>query len=455
MADLRERIPPQSIEAEQSVLGAILQNNEALHVAMEMLKEEYFYLPKHRRIFATIRKLYESSNAIDLITVSADLSNMGLLDEIGGRRYLMDLTDSVVTFSNVEDHSRLVIEAAVKNQLINNCSEIINRSYDTSIEADNLLDYAESKIFTIKEESLKGEIYHLKPILETALHQIEEYSNRAGFITGVPSGYMNLDEMTSGFQPSELIIIAARPSMGKTAFALNIADYVAVEKATPVCIFSLEMSKEQLAQRLLCSRARISSHHMKTGRLADHQWTNLSIAAGPLSEAPIYLDDSASLSVLEIRAKARRMKHRYDIGLLIIDYMQLVKGQKNAESRQQEISYISQSLKSLARELKIPVIALSQLSRQVEMRGPSARPKLSDLRESGAIEQDADMVIFIHRPPTKANEEEEYTPDNLPGSVAEIIIGKQRNGPTGMVSLVFVKDFAKFELMDMHHGSPY
>jgi replicative DNA helicase len=455
MAELRERIPPQSIEAEQSVLGAILQNNEALHVAMEMLKEEYFYLPKHRRIFSSIRKLYESSSAVDLITVSAELSNQGLLDEIGGRRYLMDLTDSVVTFSNVEDHSRLVIEAAVKNQLINNCSEIINRSYDTSVEADNLLDYAESKIFTIKEESLKGEIYHLKPILETALHQIEEYSNRAGFITGVPSGYMNLDEMTSGFQPSELIIIAARPSMGKTAFALNIADYVAVEKSTPVCIFSLEMSKEQLAQRLLCSRARISSHHMKTGRLADHQWTNLSIAAGPLSEAPIYLDDSASLSVLEIRAKARRMKHRYDIGLLIIDYMQLVKGQKNAESRQQEISYISQSLKSLARELKIPVIALSQLSRQVEMRGPSARPKLSDLRESGAIEQDADMVIFIHRPPTKPNEEEEYTPDNLPGSVAEIIIGKQRNGPTGMVSLVFIKDFARFELMDVHHGSPY
>jgi replicative DNA helicase len=455
MAELRERIPPQSIEAEQSVLGAILQNNEALHVAMEMLKEEYFYLPKHRRVFASIRRLYESSSAVDLITVSAELANQGLLDEIGGRRYLMDLTDSVVTFANIEDHSRLVIEAAVKNQLINNCSEIINRSYDTSIEADNLLDYAESKIFTIKEESLKGEIYHLKPILETALHQIEEYSNRAGFITGVPSGYMNLDEMTSGFQPSELIIIAARPSMGKTAFALNIADYVAVEKATPVCIFSLEMSKEQLAQRLLCSRARISSHHMKTGRLADHQWTNLSIAAGPLSEAPIYLDDSASLSVLEIRAKARRMKHRYDIGLLIIDYMQLVKGQKNAESRQQEISYISQSLKSLARELKIPVIALSQLSRQVEMRGPSARPKLSDLRESGAIEQDADMVIFIHRPPTKPNEEEEYTPDNLPGSVAEIIIGKQRNGPTGMVSLVFVKDFARFELMDVHHGSPY
>lgn len=453
MAD--QRIPPQAIEAEQSVLGAILQSSEALHVAIEMLNEEYFYLPKHRKIFGAIGKLYESSSAVDLITVSMELSNQGLLEEIGGRRYLMDLTDSVVTFSNIEDHARLVIEAAVKNQLINNCSEIINRSYDTTIEADNLLDYAESRIFTIKEQSLKGEIYHLKPILETALHQIEEYSNRAGYITGVPSGYPNLDEMTSGFQPSELIIIAGRPSMGKTAFALNIADYVAIEKNTPVCIFSLEMSKEQIAQRLLCSRARISAHHMKTGRLADHQWTNLSIAAGPLSEAPIYLDDSPTLSVLEIRAKARRMKHRHSIGLLVVDYLQLVRGQKNAESRQQEISYISQSLKSLARELKIPVIALSQLSRQIEMRGPAARPKLSDLRESGALEQDADMVIFIHRPPAQNKEDEEAIPDNLPGSVAEIIIGKQRNGPTGVVSLAFVRDFARFELLDVHHGSPY
>jgi replicative DNA helicase len=455
MSEIRERIPPQSIEAEQSVLGSILQNSEALNVAIEMLKEEYFYLPRHRRIFAAVKKLYESSSAVDLITLSAEMSNQGLLDEIGGRRYLMDLTDSVVTFSNIEDHCRLVIEAAIKNQLINNCSEIINRSYDTTVEADNLLDYAESRIFNIKEGSLKGEIFHLKPILETALRQIEEYSNRSGYLTGVPSGYPNLDEMTSGFQPSELIIIAARPSMGKTAFALNIADYVAIEKGTPVCIFSLEMAKEALAQRLLCSRARISAHHMKTGRLADHQWTNLSIAAGPLSEAPIYLDDSASLSVLEIRAKARRMKHRYNIGLIIVDYLQLVKGQKNVESRQQEISYISQSLKSLARELKIPVIALSQLSRQIEMRGPDARPKLSDLRESGAIEQDADMVVFIHRPPSKNEDDKEFTPDNLPGSVAEIIIGKQRNGPTGIISLAFVKDFARFDMLDIHHGSPY
>ena len=446
MAEMNEKIPPQAVEAEQSVLGSILQNAEALHVGIEMLKDEYFYLPKHRKIFAAIRKLYEGSSAIDLITVPDELAGRGELEDVGGRRYLLDLTDSVVNFANIEDHARLVVEAAVKNQLINDCGDIINRTFDPGNPADDLLDYAERKIFAIKEDSLKGDFVALRNILPQTFEQIEEYAKREGHVTGLSTGFNDLDQLTAGFQKSELIIIAGRPSMGKTAFALNIAEHVAVNNGIPVIVFSLEMAKEQLAQRLLCSRARISSHQMRTGRIADHQWTNLSIAVGPLSEAPIYLDDSASLTVMEIRAKARRMKLKYDIGLILVDYMQLVRGQKNPESRQQEITYISQSLKALARELKVPVVALSQLSRQVEMRGREAKPQLSDLRESGAIEQDADLVLFIHRM---------RDDDGSLGPTAEIIIGKQRNGPTGIINLAFVKDYARFELLDVYHGSPY
>ncbi len=446
MAAIKEKIPPQAIEAEQSIIGAMLQHSDALHAALESMKEEYFYVPKHRKIFSAIKKLFEDSSAVDLITVPDELSNRSQLDDVGGRRYLLDLVDSVVTFSNIEDHIDIVVEAAVKNQLISDCSNIIAKCYDPGVTADNILDYSESKIFAIKEESLKGDFIALREILPQTFEQIEEYSKREGHVTGVPTGFPELDTLTSGFQKSDLVIIAGRPSMGKTAFALNIAEYVAVEKAMPVCIFSLEMAKEQLAQRLLCSRARISAHQLKTGRIADHQWTNLSIAVGPLSEAPIYLDDSASLTVMEIRAKARRLKLRYDIGMIIVDYLQLIRGRSDPESRQQEITYVSQSLKALARELKVPVVALSQLSRQIETRGKDAKPQLSDLRESGAIEQDADLVIFIHRP---------RDDEGLLGSNAEVIIGKQRNGPTGITKLTFVKDIVRFELSDIHHGEPH
>jgi len=446
LAEIKEKLPPQAIEAEQSILGAMLQHPDALHAGIEGLKEEYFYVPKHRKIFAAIRSLFESSNAIDLITVPDELASRGVLDEVGGRRYLLDLVDSVVTFANIEDHIRIVVEAAVKNQLIADCSDIINRCYDHTISADDVLDYSERKIFAIKEGSLRSDFVPIKSILPHTFEEIEKYSKREGHVTGVPTGFQQLDTLTAGLQNSDLIIIAGRPSMGKTAFALNIAEYVAIEKGIPVGLFSLEMTKEQLAQRMLCSRAKISNHQLKTGRIADHQWTNLSIAVGPLSEAPIYLDDSATLSVMEIRAKARRQKMRYDIGLVIVDYLQLVRGQSNIESRQLEITYISQSLKALARELKVPVIALSQLSRQVEIRGKDARPQLSDLRESGAIEQDADLVLFIHR----SRDDEGHL-----GPVADIIIGKQRNGPTGIVPLAFVKEFARFELLDVQYGSPY
>jgi replicative DNA helicase len=446
MAASKERIPPQAIEAEQAVLGAVLQHTDALHRGFEALREEDFYLPKHRKIFSAIRKLYESSSAVDLITLPEELSNRGQIEEIGGRRYLLDLVDSVVTIANLEDYIRIVREASVKNQLIEDCGDIVGRCYDPLQPADELLDYSETKIFAIKEHSLKGDFISLKEILPQTFEQIEDYSKREGHVTGIPTGFSELDSLTSGFQNSDLVIIAGRPSMGKTAFALNMAEHVAVNKGLPVCVFSLEMSKEQLSQRLLCSRARISSHHLRTGRIADHQWTNLSIAVGPLSEAPIYIDDSPSLSILEIRAKARRMKLRSEIGMVIVDYLQLIRGHGKIENRQQEMSFVSQSLKALARELKIPVVALSQLSRQVEMRGVGARPQLSDLRESGAIEQDADLVIFIHRP---------LDDEGHLGPVAEIIIGKQRNGPTGIVRLAFVKEFARFELLELHQGAPY
>ena len=446
MVDKIQRIPPQAIEAEQSILGAMLQHENALHFGIETLKEYSFYVPKHRKIFAAIEGLYNSSNAVDLLTVPDELTSRDQLDEIGGRKYLLDLVDSVVTVSNIEDHIRIVVEAAIKNQLITDCSDVISRCYDPSFSADDLLDYSEKKIFAIKEAALRGDFIALKEILPQTFEQIEEYSKREGHVTGISTGFIDLDIKTAGFQRAELIIVAGRPSMGKTAFALNVAEYAAIEKSIPVCIFSLEMTKEQLAQRLLCSRARISSHQLKTGRIADHQWTNLSIAVGPLSEAPIYLDDSPTLTIMEIRAKARRMKLRHDIGLIVIDYLQLVRGLAKPESRQIEMTYVSQSLKALARELKVPVVALSQLSRQVEIRGKDAKPQLSDLRESGAIEQDADVVLFIKR----TRDEEGRL-----GSDAEIIIGKQRNGPTGIVPLTFVKDYTRFELRDIHHGSPY
>jgi replicative DNA helicase len=354
--------------------------------------------------------------------------------------------ESVVTTANIEHHIQIVKEAAIKNKLISDSTDIVNRCYDPANSADDLLDFAERKIFAIKEDTLQGDVIKIENILPKTLEQIDEYAKREGHVTGVPTGFPELDTLTAGFQNSDLIIIAGRPSMGKTAFALNIAEYVAINKQLPVCIFSLEMAKEQLVQRLLCSRARISAHLLRTGRIADHQWANLSIAVGPLAEAPIYLDDSASLSVMEIRAKARRLKLRYDIGMIIVDYLQLVSGGKSIESRQQEMTFVSQSLKALARELKIPVVALSQLSRQVEMRGKDARPQLSDLRESGAIEQDADVVMFVHR---------HRDDDGILGSDTDIIISKQRNGPTGVISLNFVKDIVRFELKDIHHGSPY
>ena len=445
MANTIEKIPPQAIEAEQSVLGAMLLSKDAIDSSITILKQDYFYRTAHKKIFKAIIDLYDRNEPADIVTVADELSNRGQLEEIGGRAFLAGLTEAIASIANVEHHSRIVLEKAVTNKLIEAASRIIQRAYQPLEDFDEFLDDAEQEIFSIKDETLKGETTQIGDILQDTMHTIESYSSRKGFLTGVPSGFHDLDDLTSGFQQSDLIIIACRPSVGKTSFSLNVAEHIAVENKIPVLIFSLEMAKEQIAQRLLCSRARISSHLMRTGKLADNQWTNLSIALGPLSEAPIYIDDSPVMSVLEMRAKARRLKSRENLGLVIIDYLQLIQGQKNAESRQQEISYISRSLKAMARELKIPVIALSQLSRQIELRGREAKPQLSDLRESGALEQDADVVLFIHRPRDE---------DGHWGMEAEIMISKQRNGPTGIIDLMFIKDYARFELKDTVHGFP-
>ena len=445
MAEITEKIPPQALEAEQAVLGAMLLSREAVDVAIEILSDNFFYRPAHRKIFKAIIDLYDNNEPADIITVSHELNNRGQLEDVGGRAYLAGLTEATPGISNIEHHANIVLEKATLNRLIESANSILSRVYDQTQNVDDLLDSAEHEIFSIKEEKLKGTFVPLGEILPETFKQIEQYSQREGFLTGVPSGFTSLDELTSGFQKSDLIVIASRPSVGKTALSLNIAEHLAVDNKVPTIIFSLEMSKEQLAQRLLCSRARISSHLMRTGKLADQQWTNLSIAVGPLSEAPIFIDDTPSMTVLEMRAKARRLKSRENIGMIVIDYLQLIQGPRSAESRQQEISFISRSLKAMARELSVPVIALSQLSRQVELRGRDAKPQLSDLRESGAIEQDADVVIFIHRP----RDEEGHW-----GTEAEILLAKQRNGPTGKLDLVFVKDYARFELMDIYHGFP-
>ena len=444
MTDRLEKVPPQAIEAEQSVLGAMLLSKEAIDSVAQILKEKYFYRPEHRKIYKAIVDLYDKNEPADLITVSEELELRGQLESVGGRAYLATLAESTPSVVNAAHHAQIVLDKATLNRLIEAANSILTRVYEKNEDVDDLLDAAEQEIFAIKEEKLKGAVVPIKDILHETFKTIESYSERKGNVTGVPSGFSDLDMLTSGFQNSDLVIIACRPSVGKTAFSLNVAEHVAVDNKIPVLIFSLEMSKEQITQRLLCSRARVSSHLLRTGRLADDQWTNLSIAVGPLSEAPIFIDDTPLLSVLEMRAKARRLKSSHGLGLVIIDYLQLVQEPKNSESRQQAISYISRSLKALARELKIPVIALSQLSRQIELRGKDAKPQLSDLRESGALEQDADVVIFIHRP----RDEEGHW-----GAEAEIMLSKQRNGPTGVVPLTFVKDYARFELTDTFHGS--
>jgi replicative DNA helicase len=444
-----ERIPPQAVEVEQAVLGAMLLDKEAIGKVFEIIGDEsYFYKEAHQKIYSAIVSLYDKNEPVDLVTLPTELAKQGQLDSIGGRDYLFELTESVVTSANIEYHAKIVLEKGILRKLIEISTQIASSCYDFSQDVDELLDQAEQQIFTISEKKMKQGFVSLEEILPHTFASIEEFQKREGAITGRPTGFIELDQATAGLHPSELIIVAGRPSMGKTAFALCMAEHLAIEKQIPVGIFSLEMSAEQLALRMLCSRARVNAHLMRIGRLPDNEWSKLSLAVGPLSESKIFIDDSANIGVLEMRAKARRLKAQHDVGLIIVDYLQLMQGPKKAENRQQEIAHISRSLKGLAKELDVPVVALSQLSRQAEQReGP---PKLSDLRESGAIEQDADAVLFLHQP-EKAKKDFPEEEEGMEG-MAQLIIGKQRNGPTGIINLVFVRKYIRFENPDLVHS---
>lgn len=433
-----ERLPPQSIEAEQAILGSLLINPETISKVVDVLDPEQFYRKAHQVIYAAIVDLYSNNEPIDIVTVSQFLKDKGSLDGVGGRQYLTDLAMSIATTANAEYYAKTVGEKALLRNLIKAGTEIVQSCYEDN-DADLVVDKAEQMIFGIAQRRNLTALTHIRDIVNESFARIEKrYENRDS-LSGIPSGFYDLDEMTSGFQKSDLVIVAARPSMGKTAFILNIAQHCAVEAKAPVALFSLEMSKEQLVQRLLCAEARIDANKMRTGFLQSSDWQALASAMGRLGEAPLFIDDSAAVTALDVRAKARRLKAEMkgNLGMVMIDYIQLMQGRASKDgNRVQEISEISRSLKQLARELDCPVIALSQLSRAVEAR-QNKRPMLSDLRESGAIEQDADIVMFIYR-------DEYYNPESDKRGEAEIIIAKQRNGPVGTVELLYQASITRF-----------
>ncbi len=434
---IAEKVQPQSIEAETSVLGAMLMDKEAICKAVETLSEDAFYKTAHRKIYSAIIDLFEKNEPVDLVTLTNELKKKGELSNIGGAIYLTTILNSVPTAANVEYYIQIVNEKAIIRGLLSAATEIASMAYQPTEDITQMLDKAEQLIFNIVQRKVNRDFIHIGEMLHDSFAMIEKLYAKKTYVIGVPTGFHDLDVLTAGLHPSDLIIIAGRPSMGKSSFALNIAQYAAIKEKIPVGLFSLEMSKDQLVQRMLCAEARVDAHKLRTGYLGEADWPKLTTAAGVLAETPIYIDDSPAPSVLEIRAKARRLMAKYNIGLIIIDYLQLIQGRMNIDNRQQEISEISRSLKALARELNIPVVALSQLSREVEKRG-DRRPQLSDLRESGAIEQDADLVAFVYR-------EEYYKPTPENEGIAEIIIGKQRNGPIGIVKLAFIKKYTRFE----------
>ena len=433
------------------VLGAILIENDSINKVIEVLSPDDFYKDTHRRIFKAMLDMFESGDAIDLVTLSDGLRGRTGLEAVGGASYLATLVSLVPTAANIKFHARIVREKAVLRKLIHSATDIITQSYEdtrTSVDIDELLDRAEKSIFEIAQGKIKESFVSMKNIVGHSFAIVERLYEKKEMVTGLATGFVDLDERTSGFQQSDLIIIAGRPSMGKTAFCLNIASYAAIEKGKAVAVFSLEMSKEQLVLRMLGSESRVDAHKLRTGHLSERDWTPLSNAAGRLAEAPIFIDDTAAISVLEMRAKARRLKADQGLDLIIVDYLQLMRGRGNEGSREQEISNISRSLKALAKELQVPVVALSQLNRAVETRpGKEKRPMLADLRESGAIEQDADVILFIYRDEVYNKCECPYDGECLCGrrGVAEVIIGKQRNGPIGKVDLTFVNRYTRFE----------
>ena len=441
------KVPPQNLEAEQSILGSILLENSAINSVLEVLTKNDFYNEAHRKIFHVIIELSEKNEPVDLITLSNALRDKNLLDAAGGTAYLASLVDNVPSAANVANYARIVKEKSILRGLIGSATDIITSCYETGSDVDQVLDRAEHSIFEISENKVRPSFYPIREIVKDSFRSIEDLYARKELITGVPTGFEKVDDLTSGLQKSELIIIAGRPSMGKTAFALNIAQFASLEGQTPVAIFSLEMSKEQIAFRLLSSEAKVDSQRLRKGFLGETDWPKLTTAAGRLSEAPLFIDDTPAITVLEMKAKSRRLKADQGLGLIIVDYIQLMRGGSYRDSREQEISEISRSLKSLAKELKVPVIALSQLNRKVEDR-TNRRPQMADLRESGAIEQDADVIAFIYR-----DEVYNKSEDNPEKGTAEIIIGKQRNGPTGTVKLAFLEKFTSFENLARTEGT--
>ncbi len=444
----QHRLPPQNIEAEQCVLGSALLQKGALVKVLEMLSPEDFYRGAHQKIFSAMITLFERNEPQDLITVSNILRDLNVLDEVGGPAYLASLTDLVPAATNIVHYGKIIQQKAILRRLIETSSDIAARCFDEQGDIDNLVDEAEQHIFEISRSKSGQAFQPLSKIIPLTFKQIEKLFERKELITGVPTGYNDFDKMTAGLQPSDLIILAARPSMGKTALAMNIAQNAALLSKIPVAVFSLEMSKEQLAMRLLCSVSRVNSQRLRTGFLKDTDWPKLIRGSAQLEEAPIHIDDTAAISVLEMRAKSRRLKSEHDIGLIVVDYLQLMRGRGGVERREQEISEISRSLKAMAKELGVPVIALSQLNRSLESR-PNKRPQLSDLRESGAIEQDADVICFIYR-----DEVYNQAEDNPKKGIAEIIIGKQRNGPTGTFELTFMKEITTFENRSYQDAPP-
>jgi replicative DNA helicase len=435
-----ERTLPHSLDAEKSVLGAILIHNDAFNHAAEVLDSQDFFRDAHRRIFDRMVMLSERGDAIDFITLKEELARHGDLDEVGGPSYIAALADGVPRSANVEYYARIVKEKSTLRSLIHSANKILSEAYEGEQEPDTLLDEAERSIFSIAEGRIREGFVPLRDLVQTSFATIEKLQQSKGAITGVPSGFPDLDEMTTGFHPGDLVVIAARPSMGKTSLVLNMAQHVGTHTSMTVGFFSLEMSKEQLFMRMLTSEARIDAHRFRSGFLSEKDYGNLSHALGTLAEARVFIDDTASIGVLEMRAKCRRLKAEHGLDMIIIDYLQLMQGRGRFESRQQEVSAISRSLKGLAKELSCPILALSQLSRAPEGR-TDHRPQLSDLRESGAIEQDADLVFFIYRP--EVYDKEEANPENQ--GIAEIIIGKQRNGPIGTVKLSFLNQYTRFE----------
>ncbi len=431
-----DKIPPQNIEAEMATLGAMLLDEKIIAEVLEFIDEESFYKTEHQIIFKTILSLFDTRKKIDILTVSEALSKKKVLEKVGGSVYLATLADFVPTSANAAHYARIIKEKGILRSLIDSANKIASSVYKEQEDVSSILDRAEKLIFEISDRRVEGSYVHIKDIIKDGIELIESLYHKKSRVTGVPTGFKDFDLKTAGLQKGDLIIAAGRPSMGKSAFVTSIAGYVAIEEKIPVAIFSLEMSKEQLMQRFLCAEAKVEINRVRTGFLAPSEWPILTNAAGKLSEAPIYIDDTPAMNIFEIRAKARRLKAHHNIQLLLVDYLQLIRGTRKGDNRQQEISDISQSLKALAKELNLPVIAVSQLSRAVESR-EGHRPKLSDLRESGAIEQDADVVVLLFR-------EEYYKPTDENIGVADVNIAKQRNGPVGTIKLTFLKEYTKF-----------